>query len=57
MPMNFFFKTYWLLWVELHLPKIHMSESQLPGPQNGTLLGDKVFKEVIRSKPGPWGVP
>ena len=55
--MNFFFKTYWLLWVELHLPKIHMSELQFPGPQNGALLGDKVFKEIIRSKQGAWGGP
>lgn len=56
MPMNSFLRLIGL-WVELHLPKIHMSELQFPGPQNGALLGDKVFKEIIRSKQGPWGDP
>lgn len=32
------------------LPNIHMSKSQLPGPQKVTIFRDKVFKEVINLK-------
>lgn len=39
-----------LLWVELYPLKIHMSESQLPGPQKVTVFGDGVLKDVIKLK-------
>lgn len=39
-----------LLWVELYPLKIHMLESQLPGPQKVTVFGDGVLKGVITLK-------
>jgi len=32
------------------LPKIHMLKSSAPGPQNGTVVGDGVLKEVVKVK-------
>lgn len=36
-----------VLQADLFPPRIHMLKSQPPIPQNITLFGDKVFKEVI----------
>lgn len=38
----------WLvLWTELHLFKIHMLKFYAPVPQDVTVFGDKVFKQII----------
>ena len=37
-------------------PQIHMLKFQPPGPQNGTVYGEKVVEEVIKlMKPSGWG--
>lgn len=37
-------------WAELCPLSMYMLESYLPGPQNGTVFGDKGFTEVIKVK-------
>ena len=38
------------LWAELWVPKMHMLKSELLVSQNVTILGDSVFKEVMKAK-------
>lgn len=40
----------YLLWDELHLPKIHMLKSQPSVPQNVSMYRDRAFEEVIKVK-------
>lgn len=32
-----------------HVPKVHMLESQPPGPWDVTVLGEEAFKQMIKS--------
>ena len=45
------------LWAELCPPKICMLTSLCPAPQNVTIFGNRIFKEVMKSKYGHWGEP
>lgn len=47
-----------LLWAEcVSSPQVHMLNPRLPGLQNVTILGEGIFKFVIKLKWGHWGNP